>query len=130
MTNPAPETGVPLRRETADVVSLVASTLAPLAREAQHVGDRGDRGRRGGTSPSSVTEPSGQGRRQVATAVFLHSFLPHRFGPVMGLWFSTIAILGAYHIAQPPVQRNAVAADRAFQIPPKQVIEVGIQLDL
>jgi KUP system potassium uptake protein len=28
------------------------------------------------------------------------------------------------------MQRNAVAADRAFQIPPKQVIEVGIQLDV
>jgi KUP system potassium uptake protein len=28
------------------------------------------------------------------------------------------------------LQRNAVAADRHFQIPPKQVIEVGIQLDL
>jgi len=28
------------------------------------------------------------------------------------------------------LQRNAVAADRAFQIPPQQVIEVGIQLDL
>ncbi|HXX66295.1 MAG TPA: potassium transporter Kup [Polyangiaceae bacterium] len=28
------------------------------------------------------------------------------------------------------LQRNAVAADRAFQIPPQQVIEVGIQLDV
>jgi KUP system potassium uptake protein len=28
------------------------------------------------------------------------------------------------------LQRNAVAADRVFQIPPQQVIEVGIQLDL
>jgi KUP system potassium uptake protein len=28
------------------------------------------------------------------------------------------------------MQRNAVAAERAFQIPPKQVIEVGIQLDV
>jgi KUP system potassium uptake protein len=28
------------------------------------------------------------------------------------------------------LQRNAVAADRTFQIPPKQVIEIGIQLDL
>jgi KUP system potassium uptake protein len=28
------------------------------------------------------------------------------------------------------MQRNAVDADRAFQIPPKQVIEVGIQLDV
>jgi KUP system potassium uptake protein len=28
------------------------------------------------------------------------------------------------------LQRNAVAADAVFQIPPKQVIEVGIQLEL
>jgi KUP system potassium uptake protein len=28
------------------------------------------------------------------------------------------------------LQRNAVAADRVFRIPPKQVIEIGIQLDL
>ena len=28
------------------------------------------------------------------------------------------------------LQRNAVAADRHFQIPPKQVVEIGIQLDL
>jgi KUP system potassium uptake protein len=28
------------------------------------------------------------------------------------------------------LQRNAVAADRHFQIPPRQVVEIGIQLDL
>jgi len=28
------------------------------------------------------------------------------------------------------LQRNAVTADRHFHIPPKQVIEIGIQLDL
>ena len=28
------------------------------------------------------------------------------------------------------LQRNAVTADRHFHIPPRQVIEVGIQLDL
>jgi KUP system potassium uptake protein len=28
------------------------------------------------------------------------------------------------------LQRNAVAADRAFQIPPQKVIKVGIHLDL
>jgi K+ transporter len=28
------------------------------------------------------------------------------------------------------LQRNAVAADSAFRIPPAQAVEVGIQLDL
>ena len=28
------------------------------------------------------------------------------------------------------LQRNAVGADRHFKIPPEQVIEIGIQLDL
>jgi KUP system potassium uptake protein len=28
------------------------------------------------------------------------------------------------------LQRNAVTADRHFHIPPRQVIEIGIQLDL
>jgi K+ transporter len=28
------------------------------------------------------------------------------------------------------LQRNAVAADRAFKIPPGQAIEIGIQVDL